>query len=68
MGKLTGFKEFDRKNGVTLMQKDVSQLEDIYIPQSQEEIKTQAARCMDCGVPFCSYNCPLVILFLILMI
>lgn len=60
MGKLTGFKEFDRKNGDYLDAKGrVSNWQDIYIPQSQDEIKTQAARCMDCGVPFCSYNCPL---------
>lgn len=60
MGKLTGFKEFERKNGDYLDEKErVAHWQDIYVPQNEEGIKTQAARCMDCGVPFCSYNCPL---------
>ena len=26
---------------------------------SEEQVKTQASRCMDCGVPFCMTGCPL---------
>lgn len=60
MGKATGFKEFERKTG---SYKDagerVHNYDDIYVPLPAQEVATQAARCMDCGVPFCSYNCPL---------
>lgn len=60
MGKVTGFKEFDRQNGSYLDEKErVGHWSDIYIRQSDADIQTQAARCMDCGIPFCSSNCPL---------
>jgi len=60
MGKLTGFKEIDRKNGEYKDAKErITDWTDIYIPQDAEGIKAQAARCMDCGIPFCSSNCPL---------
>lgn len=60
MGKLTGFKEYERKVGSYKPEEErIKDFEDIYIPLSDEEIKKQAARCMDCGVPFCNYNCPL---------
>lgn len=32
---------------------------EVYQPFSDSETKTQAARCMDCGVPFCHQGCPL---------
>lgn len=32
---------------------------EIYIPMDKEKIHQQAARCMDCGVPFCHHGCPL---------
>lgn len=60
MGKVTGFKEFSRNNGsykpANTRVKDYS---DIFIPVDEAEIKVQASRCMDCGIPFCSSNCPL---------
>lgn len=60
MGKMTGFKEFERKNGSYADAKErITNWNDIYIPQDDEGIKTQASRCMDCGIPFCSSNCPL---------
>ncbi len=31
----------------------------IYKPMPTEEVRDQAARCMDCGVPFCNVGCPL---------
>lgn len=60
MGKVTGFKEFERKVG-TYQPADerIKNFEDIYIPLNNEEIKIQGSRCMDCGVPFCNYSCPL---------
>ncbi len=60
MGKTTGFKEIIRKNGDYKDAKTrITNWQDIYIPQDTQGIMTQAARCMDCGVPFCSHNCPL---------
>ncbi len=60
MGKLTGFKEYERKTASTRpITERVQDYEELYIPLSSEEIKIQAARCMDCGVPFCSSKCPL---------
>jgi glutamate synthase (NADPH/NADH) small chain len=31
----------------------------IYEPWPEEELKGQASRCMDCGIPFCNTGCPL---------
>ena len=60
MGKLTGFKEYDRQN---FKRRDVKERikdwKEIYFPWNKEEAKQQAARCMDCGVPFCNSGCPL---------
>jgi glutamate synthase (NADPH/NADH) small chain len=60
MGKLTGFKEYERKVGSYKPENErVKNFDDIYIPLNDDDLKKQAARCMDCGVPFCNYNCPL---------
>jgi glutamate synthase (NADPH/NADH) small chain len=32
---------------------------EVYEPFDSDELRTQASRCMDCGVPFCSQGCPL---------
>jgi glutamate synthase (NADPH/NADH) small chain len=60
MGKPTGFMEFERelpeKRPVKERVKDFSE---IYRPFSKETLKSQAARCMDCGVPTCHAGCPL---------
>ena len=62
MGKPTGFKEFDRKK--TPWRLPVVRLNDydeIYHDHDTEALKTQGARCMDCGVPFCqsASGCPI---------
>ncbi len=60
MGKVTGFREFTRNNGsYTSVDTRVKDYQDIFVPVTEDEIKVQASRCMDCGVPFCSSNCPL---------
>ena len=60
MGKLTGFKEFDRKN---LRRRSVSERiqdwKEIYFPWNEKEAKEQASRCSQCGIPFCQVHCPL---------
>jgi glutamate synthase (NADPH) small chain len=32
---------------------------EVYLPYPEEALKDQAARCMDCGIPFCHQGCPL---------
>ena len=32
---------------------------EIYLPFPEQNLRTQATRCMDCGVPFCHNGCPL---------
>jgi len=60
MGKVTGFKEFERKDEAY---KPVKQRVDHYNeftkPLSNAEITKQGSRCMDCGIPFCHSGCPL---------
>lgn len=60
MAKPTGFLEYDRKNPpkrpIAERVKDYREIEQL-LPE--EELLEQAARCMDCGVPYChSFGCP----------
>ncbi len=32
---------------------------EIHVAASEEQLRTQASRCMDCGIPFCHQGCPL---------
>jgi glutamate synthase (NADPH/NADH) small chain len=60
MGKVTGFLEFGRKD--TPYRPVEERLHDWHEVQQDppvEEVKKQAARCMDCGIPFCNVGCPL---------
>ncbi len=60
MGKVTGFIEFARETPETRVRESrVKDFQDVYKPISDEKINQQAARCMDCGVPFCHSGCPL---------
>jgi len=60
MGKPTGFKEFERtlpkKASVATRKKTYNEFVE---PYSDEELNRQAARCMNCGIPFCHSGCPL---------
>ena len=54
MGKLTGFLEYDRQTAQEIAAQERIQNWDAFHPtQSEQEIAQQAARCMNCGVPFC---------------
>lgn len=54
MGKITGFLEYDRKTAEELPCEARLQNWDAFHPaQSEASIREQAARCMNCGVPFC---------------
>lgn len=60
MGKLRGFKEFDRQVESTIDPRErVQHYDEFTKAPSQEELQDQGARCMDCGVPFCHSGCPL---------
>lgn len=60
MGEATGFMKYDRegpkRRPVELRLKD---WREVYEPFAVSGLKEQAARCMDCGIPFCHDGCPL---------
>lgn len=59
MGKITGFKEFPRESPARRpVEERVHDYFEVYLPFPEEKVRTQAARCMDCGVPFCHTGCP----------
>jgi len=59
MGKTTGFMEFDRKDrSYRPVAERVQHWNEFVEPLSEPEVKTQAARCMDCGIPYCHNGCP----------
>jgi len=61
MGKITGFKEYKRKNfAYAPVEERIKHYNEFLIPLKKEDIVEQSARCMDCGVPFChsNYGCP----------
>lgn len=54
MGKPTGFMDYDRENAPAVAPKErIGNFYEFHTPLSQERQKRQAARCMNCGVPFC---------------
>jgi len=60
MGKVTGFKEFERKDEAYKPVKErVDHYNEFTKPLSNAEITKQGSRCMDCGIPFCHSGCPL---------
>ncbi|MDH5525879.1 MAG: glutamate synthase subunit beta [Nitrospirota bacterium] len=60
MGKVTGFKEFERRtHGYKPVEERIRHHKEFTVPLSEADLKTQGARCMDCGVPFCHSGCPL---------
>jgi glutamate synthase (NADPH/NADH) small chain len=60
MGKVTGFMEFQREVASRRpVEERVNDWFEIYQPFSYDKVRTQGARCMDCGVPFCHTGCPL---------
>ncbi len=59
MGKVTGFLEIDRQDRAYAPASDrVRHFKEFIIPLPQEEVSRQAARCMDCGIPYCHNGCP----------
>jgi glutamate synthase (NADPH/NADH) small chain len=59
MGKVTGFMEFERiDEGYKPVSERLKHYKEFVIGLSPEQAKTQSARCMDCGTPFCNSGCP----------
>ncbi len=59
MGKPTGFMEFERLSEVSLpVAERLKDYKEFVLHLSDDQAKTQGARCMDCGVPFCTSGCP----------
>ena len=59
MGKPTGFMEFERlSEGYLPVAKRVKNYQEFVLHLNDEQAKTQGARCMDCGIPFCTSGCP----------
>jgi glutamate synthase (NADPH/NADH) small chain len=60
MGDVHGFLKHDRelptRRPVT---ERVTDWREVYLPFAQDRLRTQASRCMDCGIPFCNNGCPL---------
>ncbi len=59
MGKVTGFMEFERLSEANLPVPDrVKNYKEFVLHLSDDQAKQQGARCMDCGIPFCTSGCP----------
>ncbi len=60
MGKITGFLEFGRKKPPERPpQERLHDYREVHLEFPEAELREQAARCMNCGVPFCHTGCPL---------
>ena len=60
MAKPTGFLEEKRaKQPYRPIEERLSDFQQVLAPFAQEPLNKQAARCMDCGIPFCHQGCPL---------
>ena len=59
MGKVTGFMEYERLSEANLPVTDrVKNYKEFVLHLTDEQAKVQGARCMDCGIPFCTSGCP----------
>ena len=60
MGKVTGFMEFERLSEANLPVQDrVKNYKEFVLHLTDDQAKQQGARCMDCGIPFCTTGCPI---------
>ena len=59
MGKVTGFMEYERVvEGYRPVPERVKNYKEFVLALDDSQAKTQSARCMDCGTPFCNSGCP----------
>ena len=59
MGKITGFLEYERvEERIEPVPARLKTWKEFVITLDSAQARTQAARCMDCGTPFCNHGCP----------
>ncbi|MBI2750769.1 MAG: glutamate synthase subunit beta [Burkholderiales bacterium] len=59
MGKVTGFMEYERiEEGYTPVTERLKHYKEFVVGLDDAQASRQAARCMDCGTPFCNNGCP----------
>jgi glutamate synthase (NADPH/NADH) small chain len=59
MGKVTGFMEYERlEEGYKPVAERLKHYKEFVVALDDAQAKVQAARCMDCGTPFCNNGCP----------
>jgi glutamate synthase (NADPH/NADH) small chain len=59
MGKPTGFMEYSRLSEVSQpVDERLTNYKEFVLHLTDDQAKTQGARCMDCGIPFCMSGCP----------
>ena len=59
MGKITGFMEYKRlQEASEAPQLRKKHYKEFSLHLADDQVKIQAARCMDCGIPFCNNGCP----------
>ena len=60
MGKPTGFMEYERLSEASLpVGERLANYKEFVLHLTDEQAKVQGARCMDCGIPFCTSGCPI---------
>lgn len=60
MGKPTGFLEIERTDrGYRPVEERLKHWNEFVVPLEEDGVRKQAARCMDCGIPFCHQGCPI---------
>jgi glutamate synthase (NADPH/NADH) small chain len=59
MGKVTGFLEFERNDrDYAPVEERIRHWREFVLPLPEPETRKQAARCMNCGIPYCHTGCP----------
>src|SRR6516165_7860100 len=59
MGKVTGFLEFERNDrDYEPVAERIRHWREFVLPLPEPETRRQAARCMNCGIPYCHTGCP----------
>jgi len=60
MGKITGFLDYERERPALRAgpKSAIKHWREFVRPLPEAETKKQAARCMDCGIPYCHTGCP----------
>jgi glutamate synthase (NADPH/NADH) small chain len=59
MGKVTGFMEHERADrDYRPVEERLKHYKEFVVPLAEKDVKVQASRCMDCGIPYCHNGCP----------